>query len=429
MYAYSSFPSRFAVFRGPYHPTLRTEIVDSIMIFDTTPSDDGSFYTATMRSWFGTIVGDDNMPDKTVRTVKIHSPLRTNHHGLSFSPSNERFVVLPFSLEMNVAWVHNAIPILAFESNNWMPRFDERLVELQLLHKVQSEVFKHHYQNIQYVAGTLMRRTEPIADYIQWLRSLPDPYSIMNHADIRAIPFWSISPTNIHTLRRNTIEELYHSAIGEVAADLAGAMAEADAAAGDDYSSMFDAAAGYVAPEEEAEEEAEAEAEAEPEPEYTDEERLAEAAQAARNAALEYSRLRKEYKAHRDPSVPIFRSMWIKKPTADGRDVEPIPDEMATEVEVRMGTDGCPWPYHVYVNHARAEIEKGSMCPITMERLSECKVVNVSMNCGHIYEARAITKWTNVTGAQNAPCPSCRTPIAGMWQMRVKPRAEAAADS
>jgi len=312
------------------------------------------------------------------------------------------------------------MPILAFECTNWMPRF-EQLSTIQMLHRIQSESFKYHYQNIHYVAGTLMRRTEPIPDYIQWLRSLADPYTLMNRSEIIAIPFGSVSPTNIHTLRRDIIEELYHHAIGEVAADLAGAMAEGAAPGYDNYSSMFDAAAGWVPPQEQEQDE---EPEPEPEPEHTDEERLAEAAQAVRNATLEYGRLRKELKAKRDPTVPVFRGMWIKTPTADGRTVEPTPDMMATAAEIRDGTDGCPWPYHVYVNHARAEIEKGAECPITMERLSDCKMVQVSMNCGHIYEAHAITKWTNITGAQDAQCPACRTPIAGMWQLHVKPRTE-----
>ena len=72
-------------------------------------------------------------------------------------------------------------------------------------------------------------------------------------------------------------------------------------------------------------------------------------------------------------------------------------------------------------------MNKGTECPITMERLSECKVINVSMNCGHIYDAAAISKWTKLTGSENAPCPACRTPIAGMWQIHVKnPQAAAA---
>jgi hypothetical protein len=249
MYSYSSFPSRFAVFRGPYHSTLRTELVESMMIFDTTPSEDGSFYTATLRPWFGTIVGNDDMPDKTVRQVKIHSPLRADHHGLPFSPSNERFVVLPFTLEVNAAsWVHNAIPILAFESTNWMPRFDERLVELQLLHKLQGESFKHHYQNINYVAGVLMRRQE-LPPYIAWLQSLPDPYAQMNRAEIRAIPYAHISPTSLHILRRNIIEDYCNrnTVAGEVI-DAAVAAVEPPSVDYEDYSSMFDGAAGYVAP-------------------------------------------------------------------------------------------------------------------------------------------------------------------------------------
>jgi len=250
MYAYTSFPSRFAVFRGPYHSTLRTELINSIMIFDSTPSADDSFYTATMRPWVGTIVGHDDMPDTAVRTVKIHSPLRANHHGNAFSPSNERFVVLPFTLEVNAtSWVHSAIPILAFESSNWMPRFDEQLIELQLLHRIQGEMFKHHYQNINYVASALMRTTAPLPSYITWLQSLPDPYTLMNRSEIIAIPYIGLSPTNIHTLRRNIIID-YHRrnmAAGTVI-DAAVAAVQPPAVDYDDYSSMFDAAAGYVAP-------------------------------------------------------------------------------------------------------------------------------------------------------------------------------------
>ena len=249
MYAYSSFPSRFAVFRGPYHSTLRTEMVDSIMVFDTTPSEDGSFYTATLRPWFGAIVGSDDMPDKMVRQVKIHSPSRKDHHGLPFSPSNERFVVLPFTLEVNAtSWVHNAIPILAFESSNWMPRF-EPLNAIQMLNRIQGDSFKYHYQNIHYIAGTLMRR-QSLPPYILWLQSLADPYSEMNRAEIRSIPYIGLSPTNIHTLRRNIIEEYYHRNMAAREVIDAAVAAQPPAVDYDDYSifSIFDAAAGYVPP-------------------------------------------------------------------------------------------------------------------------------------------------------------------------------------
>ena len=267
MYAYSSFPSRFAVFRGPYHSTLRTELVESMMIFDTTPSEDGSFYTATLRPWFGAIVGDDNMPDTTVRTVKIHSPLRANHYGLPFSPSNERFVVLPFTLEVNAtSWVHSAIPILAFESTNWMPRY-EPLSTIQVLHRIQGNSFKHHYQNIHYIAGVLMRQQTPLPPYIAWLQSLPDPYAEMNRAEIRAIPYAHISPTSLHILRRNIIMDYYQrntvarnvidAAVAATVVAVAAALPPATqppAVDYDDYISMFDAAAGYVAPAETSEE-------------------------------------------------------------------------------------------------------------------------------------------------------------------------------
>jgi len=221
-----------------------------MMIFDTTPSEDGSFYTATLRPWFGTIVGNDDMPDKMVRQVKIHSPSRSDYHGLPFSPSNERFVVLPFTLEVNAtSWVHSVIPIIAFESTNWMPRFDERLVELQLLHKLQGETFKHHFQNINYVAGALMRTTAPLPPYITWLQSLADPYAVMNRSEIRAIPYAHISPTSLHILRLNIIED-YHqrNTVARNVIDAAVAAVQPPAVDYDDYSSMFDAAAGYVAP-------------------------------------------------------------------------------------------------------------------------------------------------------------------------------------
>jgi len=253
---YTSFPSRFAVFRGPYHSTLRTELINSIMIFDSTPSADDSFYTATMRPWVGTIVGHDDMPDTTVRTVKIHSPSRKDHHRLPFSPSNERFVVLPFRVEVNTAWVYSWIPILAFECTNWMPRF-EQLSDIHMLHQIQSVLFKHHYQNIQYVAGALMRRQTPLPSYITWLQSLPDPYTLMNRSEINAIPYIGLSPTNIHTLRRDIIMD-YHRrnmAAGTVIdAAVAAVAAQTPAVDDDDYSSMFDAAAGYVAPAEMTEE-------------------------------------------------------------------------------------------------------------------------------------------------------------------------------
>ena len=149
-------------------------------------------------------------------------------------------------------------------------------------------------------------------------------------------------------------------------------------------------------------------------------ERVAAAAQDARNSIQAYLRVRNEMKAERDATVPQFIGGWIKKPTADGRGIEEGLDEMATVTEVREGTDGCPWPFFVYENHVKAEIAKGGECPITMTPLSLCKSVNVSMNCGHIYESKSIVAWTNVTGSENAKCPSCRAPIAGMWQMRVK---------
>ena len=334
MYSYSSFPSRFAVFRGPYHSTLRTELVESMMIFDTTPSEDGNFYTATLRPWFGTIVGNDDMPDKIVRQVKIHSPLRADHHGLPFSPSNERFVVLPFTLEVNAAsWVHNAIPILAFESTNWMPRFDERLVELQLLHKLQGESFKHHYQNINYVAGVLMRRQE-LPPYISWLQSLPDPYAQMNRAEIRAIPYAHISPTSLHILRRNIIEEYCNrnTVAGEVI-DAAVAAVEPPSVDYEDYSSMFDGAAGYVAPAEE----------------------------------------------------PLLHA---------------IPD-------------------FILENHLAHEVQKGTECSITFERLSSLAEVAMSRDCGHFFEPEALKAWGKVQQNEGKPivCPVCRKALSEVVTM------------
>jgi hypothetical protein len=153
------------------------------------------------------------------------------------------------------------------------------------------------------------------------------------------------------------------------------------------------------------------------------------AAHDLRTAQVVYNRLRSEARLRRDATLARHVGMWLKVPTGDGRAIERIHDELATEVEVRSGTDGCPWPYFVYENHVRAEVAKGLECPITMTPLSSLKHVHVSMNCGHIYDPKAIVAWTNVTGAENATCPTCRAHIAGMWQIRTKPTSDDATGS
>jgi hypothetical protein len=290
------------------------------MVFDTTPSEDGSFYTATLRPWFGNIVGDDNIPDKMVRQVKIHSPSRKDHYGNPFSPSNERFVVLPFTLEVNTtSWVHNRIPILAFESTNWMPRYD-RLSEIQMLHRIQGDSFKYHYQNIHHIARILILR-QPLTRDRRWVHELPDPYSITNSAEIRAIPYSSLSPTNIDNLR---IDVIYHLS------------SEAAAAARDveDYSSMFDAAAGYVPPADDV-------------------------------PAL--------------PSIPDF----------------------------------------ILENHLNQEVQKGTECSITFERLSSLAEVAMSRDCGHFFEPEALKAWGKVQQNEGKPivCPVCRKALSEVVTM------------
>ena len=352
MYAYSSFPSRFAVFRGPYHSTaLRTEMVDSIMLFESTPSADNSFYTATILYRQTGIVGDDNMPDKTVRTVKIHSPSRIDHHGRPFSPSNERFVVLPFRME-------SGIPILAFENTNWMPRFIDLNVD-NVLRKIQGMAFKHHFQNITYVAGALMRTTTPLPPYITWLQSLADPYAQMNRSEIRAIPYAHISPTSLHILRRNIIMD-YHqrnTVAGEIIDEAVAAAVPAPPAAlppatqppavdYDDYSYMFDAAAGYVAP-------------AEEEPMLQEE--------------------------------PLLQ----EEPTLDA-----IPD-------------------FILENHLAHEVHKGTECPITFEALSSLAEVAMSRDCGHLFEPEALKSWGKVQQNEGKPivCPVCRKQLSEVVTM------------
>jgi hypothetical protein len=137
-----------------------------------------------------------------------------------------------------------------------MPRY-EPLSTIQVLHRIQGEMFKHHYQNIHYVAGVLMRQQTPLPPYITWLQSLPDPYTLMNRSEIIAIPYIGLSPTNIHTLRRNIIID-YHRrntvALTVIDAAVATVAEQPPAVDYDDYSSMFDAAAGYVAPAETTEE-------------------------------------------------------------------------------------------------------------------------------------------------------------------------------
>ena len=325
------------------------------MVFDTTPSEDGSFYTATLRPWFGTIVGDDNMPDKTVRQVKIHSPLRSDHHGNPFSPSNERFVVLPFTLEVNTpSWVHNAIPILAFESTNWMPRFDQ-LSTIQILHRIQGDSFKYHYQNLHYVAGVLMRRQMPLPPYITWLQSLPDPYAQMNRTEICTIPYSHISATNIHTLRRNIIMD-YHlrNTVARTVIDAAVAASASAASAAQtppspelphlneldgftgDYSSMYDAAADYVAPAEQEE-------------------------------------------PTTAPTIPDF----------------------------------------ILENHLAHEVQKGTECPITFEPLSSLAEVAMSRDCGHFFEQAALKAWGKVqqNEGKSIACPVCRKALSEVVTM------------
>lgn len=147
---------------------------------------------------------------------------------------------------------------------------------------------------------------------------------------------------------------------------------------------------------------------------------VTDAAQALRDAFANYTRIRKSVEDDNDPKIPLIIGAWIQKPTADGRGIEETFDEVVTDAEVRNGTDACPWPFFVYENHVNAEIAKGTECPITMVPLASCAYVNVSMNCGHIYETGAIQSWTHVTGRTSSSCPTCRAPIAGMWRMRVK---------
>ena len=102
--------------------------------------------------------------------------------------------------------------------------------------------------------------------YIPWLRSLADPYSLANHAEIRAIRYTYISPTNIHNLRRNIIENLYRRTVDivDVAANY-GALSPIPVEFEED--SIFDGAAGYTTEEFEAREETVPEPETEPETE------------------------------------------------------------------------------------------------------------------------------------------------------------------
>ena len=99
-----------------------------------------------------------------------------------------------------------------------------------------------------------MRTNTPSTPFIPWLRSLTDPYTVTNHVDIRVIPYSNLSPTTIYNLRRDVIDDIYRHNVATVAEQLVGAILEGATeevlAEGEYMDSIFDAAAGYVAPEE-----------------------------------------------------------------------------------------------------------------------------------------------------------------------------------
>jgi len=131
----SSFPSRFAVFRGP-PPTnsVPFEWIDSVMLFDSTECEteaDGDYIAATLRPWVaGSFVLDENpiTPDATIYDIKIHTP------SISRWIDNHCYMRSLYSITKHssagTGLFEFQIPVLVFQSTDWM-------------HQTTSPMFRH----------------------------------------------------------------------------------------------------------------------------------------------------------------------------------------------------------------------------------------------------------------------------------------------
>ena len=170
-----SFPSCFAVFRGPLlTESFAFEWINSVMIFDSTEcmdEDNGDYIAATLRPWVsGSFVHDDNplTPDATIYDVKIHTP------SLSSFVDTHRYMRTPYSITKHgdgTGLFEFNIPVLAFQSTDWM-------------HQTTSPMFRHviecgepfllHMRQIVFLVNERMRLHPTITRFLETRTNLYD---------------------------------------------------------------------------------------------------------------------------------------------------------------------------------------------------------------------------------------------------------------
>jgi len=190
-----SFPSCFAVFRGPLlTESFAFEWINSVMIFDSTEcmdADNGDYIAATLRPWVsGSFVQDDNpiAPDATIYDVKIHTP------SLSSFVDSHRYMRTPYSITKHggTGLFEFNIPVLVFQSTDWM-------------HQTTSPMFRHviecgepfllHMRQIVFLAHERMRLHPTITRFLETRTNLYDlihyPSTDEPDRDIgQTIAFW-----------------------------------------------------------------------------------------------------------------------------------------------------------------------------------------------------------------------------------------------
>jgi hypothetical protein len=191
-----SFPSRFAVFRGP-NPKSSIETADSAMIFEATPS--GEFYALSVCPWMGYIEESRRMSDKTVRTAPVR--MAGGAHSV------QKYIVLPYVVERIIPCVGRSeqIPMIAFANTDWMP--SQSAVPAASLHMLEGDGFKRRIRHIPYIANLLMN-SEDSAPHILWLRAMKDPYSILNDIVIASIPL-EVAADVVYMVRNTVIQRRY----------------------------------------------------------------------------------------------------------------------------------------------------------------------------------------------------------------------------
>ena len=190
------FPSKFAVFRGPYDPKISIETADSAMIFKATPS--GEFFALSVCPWMGYIVESRRMPDKTVHAAPVRMADKDGAHSV------QPYIVLPYAVERIIPCVGRSeqIPMIAFANTDWMPPPTPASD-----HMLEMEEFKRRIRHIPYIANVLMN-SEDSAPHIMWFRCMKDPYSILNDIVIASIPL-EVAADVVYMARNNVIQRRY----------------------------------------------------------------------------------------------------------------------------------------------------------------------------------------------------------------------------